>query len=660
MQYSFKQVADRLAQDVDRVVPHLLPNAKRIGSEWRVGSINGEIGDSLGIHCVGSKVGVWCDFATGQAGDLLELWRQVKDISTKEAMVETMAWLGIKNEPPKILNFNSKNKQNFERPNSMPSLVKISSVVGRYLSVERKLTPETLFRYQVGEYRHKGRNVISFPSIIDGELVRNKVLYLDRPNGKKEFFVTPKSEPCLFGWHMVSSDARSVAIFEGEIDAMTAHQYGIVRFNSETKTEEPIAMLSVPFGGGSGNKQKWVEYEFDRLAVFDEIYLCMDLDVEGQLAGQELITRLGRHRCSVVKLPYKDANECLQKDVTREDFQKCFRNAKSLDPEELVSFSIYQKLVKDRFLNINANNGAISTEGKSSFGYTLPWKKTWEDILLRPSELSVWTGTNGHGKSLLLGYLMLNCIKQGAKVCIASLEMKPVHLSVRLIRQFTGLEDPSEENIDFAYKWLDSKLFLFNHVGNINGDTMLEVFRYANHRYGVNVFLIDSLMKCGIPDDDWAAQKTFIDKLCDFKNDNNCHIHLVAHARKSDKASDFKDKMDIKGSGAITDLADNVFSVYRNIGKEREVENLLSHELKDLKKIEELKNKQDVIIECSKQRNGEWDGLIHLWFDRASFQYFGGYSEKAKPLVDFSIKPSRSAENKQSSIDDEEWDIEIF
>jgi len=50
---------------------------------------------------------------------------------------------------------------------------------------------------------------------------------------------------------------------------MTLYQYG-------------FPALSVPFGGGTGNKHRWLEYEFDRLAVFDEIYLCFDQDKEGQ------------------------------------------------------------------------------------------------------------------------------------------------------------------------------------------------------------------------------------------------------------------------------------------------------------------------------------------------------------------------------------------
>lgn len=42
------QIAQRLADRVIDVAHHLLPGGKREGSEWRVGSVNGEKGQSLG------------------------------------------------------------------------------------------------------------------------------------------------------------------------------------------------------------------------------------------------------------------------------------------------------------------------------------------------------------------------------------------------------------------------------------------------------------------------------------------------------------------------------------------------------------------------------------------------------------------------------------
>ena len=71
-----------------------------------------------------------------------------------------------------------------------------------------------------------------------------------------------------------------------------------------------------PFGGGKGAKQQWIENEFERLERFEKIYLALDMDKEGELAATEIAGRLGRHRCVRVKLPRKDANDCLVSGVT--------------------------------------------------------------------------------------------------------------------------------------------------------------------------------------------------------------------------------------------------------------------------------------------------------------------------------------------------------
>jgi twinkle protein len=64
-----------------------------------------------------------------------------------------------------------------------------------------------------------------------------------------------------------------------------------------------------------------------------------------------------------------------------------------------------------------------------------------------------------------------------------------------------------------------------------------------------------------------TVDKKFIDTLCDFKNEHNCHVLLVTHARKTNEAAP-TGKMDVKGTGALTDMPDNVMAVWRNIPRE--------------------------------------------------------------------------------------------
>ena len=89
-----KEIVRNLSQRAEEVARYLLPNGKKIGNEWRVGSIDGESGKSLGVHLTGEKAGIWSDFATGDGGDLLNLWVQKRNLTNYEAMKEASSYLG--------------------------------------------------------------------------------------------------------------------------------------------------------------------------------------------------------------------------------------------------------------------------------------------------------------------------------------------------------------------------------------------------------------------------------------------------------------------------------------------------------------------------------------------------------------------------------------
>ena len=77
-------------------------------------------------------------------------------------------------------------------------------------------------------------------------------------------------------------------------------------------------------------------------------------------------------------------------------------------------------------------------------------------------------------------------------------------------------------------------------------------------------------------------------------------------------------KFDSKGSGAITDQVDQVLTVWRNKEKQKTIEQFTFD-----KKLPtpEIENKPDAILACDKNRHGEWEGGIGLWYHAASLQY---------------------------------------
>lgn len=589
MKHDISQVSKMLSAKAEEVCRWLLPSGRRNGQEWCAGNVHGDAGDSLKVN-IGGKAGVWRDFAADdKGGDLIDLIMACLGISKADAVKEARTYLGLK-EDAKVEFIPQRREYKKAVP---PKGYKTAN--GQVLEYfkSRGISEATVKAYKIAETE----SAILFPYIYEGDLK----FYKCRDKGKKEFWAAKDAEPVLFGWQAVTDDWRYVVITEGEMDALSFYEQG-----------QPG--LSVPFGGGDGDKQdKWLENEYERLQLFDTIYLALDMDDQGRKATEHLVKRIGRHRCRVVNFgKYKDANEAHMDGARLVDF---LTFAKSCDPPELRSASDY---VEEVIAFFNGN--------EDMSGYTLPWSKTNNIIRMRPAEISLWAGINGHGKSQALGHVTVGSIKQGERWCIASMELKPYKLLARMYRQASGLAKPSDQLCrGDIYSYFDRSLFLFDIQGTAKAERILEVFEYAYRRYGCTSFLVDSLAKCGFGEDEYNAQKKFVDLLMEFSQRNDVHVHLVCHARKQKNEDEAPGKMDIKGTGALTDMVDNVFTVWRNKKKEQA--------MKEPGHKQKVYDEPDCLLECSKQRHGEWEGRVQLWFDDASLQYKGEREHTARCYV---------------------------
>ena len=243
----------------------------------------------------------------------------------------------------------------------------------------------------------------------------------------------------------------------------------------------------------------------------------------------------------------------------------------------------------------------------------LPWRHTHSVFDLRKGEVTLWAGINGHGKSMMSGQALLHLCDQGERVCLASLEMPPIKTMARLARQSYGAFEPTVEYIRKLHSWTDCKLWLYDHLGSCKPEVMLAVIRYSISKFGITQFFVDNLMKVVAGEDNYNAQKDFVNALCTIAADTGCHIHLVLHVKKLKDEESMPNKFDIKGSGAITDLVDNVFIVWRNKKKENAFRDNGDH-LPDL---------PDAVLILEKQRHADEidSGLFNLWFDGGSMQY---------------------------------------
>lgn len=251
-------------------------------------------------------------------------------------------------------------------------------------------------------------------------------------------------------------------------------------------------------------------------------------------------------------------------------------------------------------------------------GYPIGWDSM--KIRILPAELSIWAGINGHGKSQFLGQVVLNAIAHGEKVAIASFEMRGDKLLSRMARQSLCQENPSESDLIDCMSWLDDNVLIYDFVGRGLVEDMLKNFQVCFETEGVTTFIIDSLMKCGLSEDDYAGQKFLVEDFHNFAMKNGVHVHLVAHARKMQDEKDRPGKMSIAGSAGIANIADNIYTVWRNKGKE---EAFWKSKKEHTVLPESFYEAPDAIVECVKSRDmgSDVERQYYFWFDKESLQY---------------------------------------
>lgn len=290
-------------------------------------------------------------------------------------------------------------------------------------------------------------------------------------------------------------------------------------------------------------------------------------------------------------------------DLTGVDLSQFLPND---EKKKIIPAMIASSMVTDLFWGDGAN-----------FGWLLPWSKTHHNIRIRPYEVSIWAGINGHGKSLALSQVVIGLAQQNVKTLIISPEMPVVRTMARMTRQGVGIDRPAPAAIEKFHDWTDNKVWLYDEKMSLRPETVIALCWYAAKHLKLDHVIIDSLMKCGIAEDNWNKQKWFVNELCTCAYNTGLHISLVAHSKKTESENRMINKFEIKGTGTLTDMVDNVFTVWRN--KRKEVEGKKPKEDRDQK----IMDKADAVIVCDKQRHGEWEGAVYLWFNMDSMQFHG-------------------------------------
>lgn len=430
-------------------------------------------------------------------------------------------------------------KKSYRAPEQKP--MDAGQRVEAYLS-RRGFSPETWRRRGVGEYN----GAIAFPYYENGELVLMKFRRPEKYSGKgPKAWREEGGKPVFWGMDDCNPDLPLV-IVEGEMDALALDEAGVPN------------VVSVPSGA---EDLTCVELCWEWLEQFSRVVIWPDNDEPGQEMARKLITKLGEGRCSVVKSPHKDANEHLYHEG-KESTMQAVVQAEPVPMAGLIRLADAKPFDLDSAERVRSSIRAVN---EIIGGYMM-------------GQLSVWTGINASGKSTFLGQELLWAVDQGYNVCAFSGEL-PAALfrywidiqaaGPRYLRDYTDkvsgniVRRPDPFIVGKIQDWYRDRFFLFDSFGDTQADQMLAVFAYAAMRYNCRVFLVDNLMTTimGFGDSDYYRQQSeMVGRLKEFAHKYDAHVHLVAHPRKAEGRLT---KMDIAGSGDITNRADNVFALHR-------------------------------------------------------------------------------------------------
>lgn len=591
---------NRLLLDrMQELCAYLLPNGKPKGNHWMVGDIHGNAGDSLQVTMSGSAAGRFIDFSDKDAkgASPLWLWSKAKGIKFPEAIKEACDWLGVKQEDYGIRRHKSKTFSN--PPKDAIRLAEPNSAVMDYLIIERRLDPIIVARARVAE-SDDGTTIV-FPYIEydagtqKDKCVHRKYLKLTRrPDGKKDMRATKDTKHCLYGKNLIDDNTSELVICEGEIDALSWNSYG-------------IQAVSVPDGVTA---MDWVDLDWDWLSRFEKLFIAMDMDDVGREASLVICKRLGIHRCQIVSIPKKDANDCLVGGVPRDEMLKCLAEAKSIEPEEIKKPDAFKKDVMDHY--------AVDP---SSLGYDTPWSPAlpWR---VRPGEFTIISGFSGHGKTQGLNQLMLHLIQQGVTVMDASLEIRPGLTLYYMTRAALAKKHATPDEASACVDWINESMFFLDCIGTVNVRRVLAAMEYARKRHGIQVFVLDSLFKLGLSAEDWGAQREFADQMTTFCNNTGASVILVAHSRKTQNGNELAvpSKSDVAGSSDLTNAAFNVLIWWRNKLKARKLNE--ARQTNNTEMASEWIDQPDGKIVIDKQRFGEGEeSEAVVWFERDACQF---------------------------------------
>lgn len=195
----------------------------------------------------------------------------------------------------------------------------------KWLVNERKISPSVLKQFSIGAYVNSDNSsIFCFPYFKDKLVLNTKF----RTSDKSKVFQKKNSDFYIYNYNAIK-DAKKILILEGEIDVLTSYTF-------------KLNIPTISFGLGANTiKDEWK----DLFVETETVYIAYDTDEVGRKGAFALANFIGKDKCRIVNLPHKDLNECLLKNIAREEIIDLIQKSLYLDQIEI--FAIIDQIKPD-------------------------------------------------------------------------------------------------------------------------------------------------------------------------------------------------------------------------------------------------------------------------------------------------------------------------
>lgn len=588
--YDASEVKISASQKLKEIISDIYPDAKIRGAEARLGSINGEPGSSMSISLDPTKFAAFYDHASEDKGDLITILEHTKGLKYGE----TIEWLGS--------NYTSCVKREYEHKSVQKPKVKqiahdyvpLTQEIIDYAIDHRAINADTLNEYKVMSWANSS-DTACFLSVNHWKQI-TKIEYWNTAN--KKIWSSKDCTHNLFGKNVCSPEKLNgeLIITEGRWDAMAYHCAG-----------KPA--VSIP--SGVSNNQ-WIDEDWEYLQQFHTIYLSYDMDDAGQNAIHDVVNRLGIHKCKLIPLPEKDASDVLVLHGAQALLDS-IKNATIPPVSSMVSSSDLKEETYEIMLNGVSNTGD---------DYFLPDF----DIKIRPHEMTLVFGLSFHGKSQFVSNQIAYDAANQIQSAIASFEQISVMTMTSIVKQYSNnaFIANDREMFDEVYDNLSPFVTIYDTYERTNPQKIIDDFTYAHKRKGINRFIVDNVMSLSTERDNNAAQAEAAHLFREFTKKYPVHLFIVAHPRKppSDVADHPPKQSDIRGAGEWGDIPENIITIWRNLKKQEDIEEMKYDKRADFEINNFDRQIPDGKILVRKQRATGHTPMKNVWFENETQRFW--------------------------------------